>query len=114
MRIAYELRVPSAGKQVSSGPDWLHEIKLDGYRMLVIRENERVRLLSENGTDWTRRFPWIVETAREIRKTRSIGSSRQAGAQKRIGNALPKQVQAVIETGRELGEEKAKGLGRAR
>jgi len=111
MRIAYELRVPSAGKQVSSGPDWLHEIKR--YQMLVIRENERVRLLSENGTDWTRRFPWIVETAREIRKTRSIGSSRQAGAQKRIGNALPKQVQAVIETGRELVKE-ARGLGRAR
>jgi ATP-dependent DNA ligase len=70
MRIAYELRVPSAGKQVSSGPDWLHEIKLDGYPMLVIRENERVR--SENGTDWTRRFPWIVETARKIRKTQFI------------------------------------------
>ena len=72
MRIAYELRVPSAGKQVSSGPDWLHEIKLDGYRMLVIRENERVRLLFENGTDWTRRFPWIVETVRKIRKTQFI------------------------------------------
>ncbi|MEZ2207958.1 hypothetical protein AAE027_39095 [Bradyrhizobium japonicum] len=25
--------------------------------MLVIRENERVRLLSRNGTDWTKRYP---------------------------------------------------------
>jgi len=47
------------------------------------------------------------------RESRSIGSSRQAGAQKRIGNALPKQVQAVIETGRELVKE-ARWLGRAR
>src|SRR5215471_953497 len=35
-------------------------------------------------------------------ESRSISSSRQAGAQKRIGDALPKQVQAVTETGREL------------
>ena len=31
-----------------------------------------MRLLSENGTDWTRRFPWMVETARKIRKTQFI------------------------------------------
>lgn len=38
-------------------------MKHDGYRMLVIRENERVRLLSRNETNWTRRYPWIVEAA---------------------------------------------------
>jgi ATP-dependent DNA ligase len=32
-------------------PAWLHEIKADGYRMLVIREDKRVRLLSRNGGD---------------------------------------------------------------
>ncbi|WP_346659517.1 RNA ligase family protein [Bradyrhizobium sp. 183] len=58
----------SAGKQVPSGPDWIHEIKHDGYRMLVIRENERVRLFSRNGTDWTRRYPWIVEAALKNRQ----------------------------------------------
>src|SRR5438067_2445947 len=31
--------------------------------MLVIRENERVRLLSRNGTDWTKRYPSIAEAA---------------------------------------------------
>ncbi|WP_347341061.1 hypothetical protein [Bradyrhizobium hipponense] len=29
-------------------------MKHDGYRMLVIREHEQVRLLSRNGTDWTK------------------------------------------------------------
>jgi hypothetical protein len=40
------LCLATAGKQVPSGPDWIHEVKHDGYRMLVIRENDRVRLLS--------------------------------------------------------------------
>ncbi|MGV7218702.1 hypothetical protein SO180_36150 [Bradyrhizobium sp. UFLA05-112] len=31
--------------------------------MLVIREDKRVRLLSHNGTDWTKRYPWIAEAA---------------------------------------------------
>lgn len=42
--------------KVPDGPDWIHEVKHDGYRMLVIREDDRVRLLSRNGTDWTRRY----------------------------------------------------------
>jgi ATP-dependent DNA ligase len=63
MRTAYELCLAIAGKQVPSGPDWLHEIKLDGYRMLVIRENERVRLITKGGHDWTGRYPWIAESA---------------------------------------------------
>jgi ATP-dependent DNA ligase len=68
MRIAYELCVPTPGKQVPSGPDWLHEIKLDGYRMLVIRENERVRLVTKGGYDWSKRYPWIVESALKNRQ----------------------------------------------
>jgi ATP-dependent DNA ligase len=68
MRMAYELCLATAGKQVPSGPDWIHEVKHDGYRMLVIRENDRVRLLSRNGSDWTRRYPWIAEAALKNRQ----------------------------------------------
>ena len=35
--------------------NWIHEVKHDGY--VVIREHERVRLLSRNGADWTKRYP---------------------------------------------------------
>jgi bifunctional non-homologous end joining protein LigD len=60
-------------KQVPSEPDWIHEVKHDGYyRMLVIRENDRVRLLSRNGTDWTKRYPWIVEAALKNRQKRFV------------------------------------------
>jgi bifunctional non-homologous end joining protein LigD len=39
------------------GPEWLHEIKLDGYRMLARIERGAARLITRNGLDWTDRFP---------------------------------------------------------
>ena len=36
------------------------------------RHGDRVKLTSRGGLDWTRRFPWIAETARKIRKTQFI------------------------------------------
>ena len=50
-------------KQVPSGSDWLHEIKHDRYRLIVQREDKRVRLFTRNGHDWTDRYPLIVEAA---------------------------------------------------
>ncbi|MBB4391819.1 ATP-dependent DNA ligase [Bradyrhizobium sp. ERR14] len=47
-------------------------MKHDGYRMIVIRENERVRLLSRNGTDWTMRYPWIAEAALKNRQKQFV------------------------------------------
>ena len=35
--------------------------------MMVIRENERVRLMSRGGHDYAKRYPWIVEAARANR-----------------------------------------------
>ncbi|MGY3564100.1 ATP-dependent DNA ligase [Bradyrhizobium sp. USDA 4463] len=72
MRIACELCLATAVKQVPSGTDWIHEVKHDGYRLLVLREDNRVRLLSRNGTDWTRRYPWIAETALKNRQKRFV------------------------------------------
>jgi ATP-dependent DNA ligase len=36
------------------GTDWVHEIKHDGYRMIVRRDGPPVRLYSRNAYDWTR------------------------------------------------------------
>jgi bifunctional non-homologous end joining protein LigD len=64
--------IPTAKTAVPAGPDWIHEVKYDGYRVRVERNGDRVRLLSKSGLDWTIRYPWIVETARKIRKSRFI------------------------------------------
>lgn len=38
------------------GNEWIHEIKFDGYRMVVHVDRGKVRLLSRNGENWTSRF----------------------------------------------------------
>jgi bifunctional non-homologous end joining protein LigD len=48
---------------VPAGADWIHEIKHDGYRLIVQRDGKRVRLFIRNGHDWSDRFPLIVEAA---------------------------------------------------
>jgi bifunctional non-homologous end joining protein LigD len=55
--------LPTRGKTVPAGPDWLHEIKHDGFRLIVQRERQRVRLFTRNGHDWTDRYPLIIEAA---------------------------------------------------
>lgn len=49
--------------QVPRGKGWLHEIKLDGYRMLCRVDNGRVRLLTRNRQDWTGRMDSLVRAA---------------------------------------------------
>ena len=49
----------------------MHEIKHDGFRLMVRREGARVRLWTRGGCDWADRFPAIVEAASAI-KTRSF------------------------------------------
>jgi bifunctional non-homologous end joining protein LigD len=40
------LRISTRGIKVPSSPDWLHEIKYDGYRLRVERDGDRVRLIT--------------------------------------------------------------------
>jgi DNA ligase D-like protein (predicted ligase) len=40
-----------------SGPDWIHEIKLDGYRMAARIANGAATLLTRSGLDWTDKYP---------------------------------------------------------
>jgi len=48
------------------GDNWLHEIKFDGYRLIGIVQDGRVRLLTRRGLDWTNRFPGIEEALEQL------------------------------------------------
>jgi bifunctional non-homologous end joining protein LigD len=43
-----------------SGKEWLHELKFDGFRLQVLKDAARVRLLSRNGDDVARRYPQLA------------------------------------------------------
>ncbi|MBB3571819.1 non-homologous end-joining DNA ligase [Rhizobium sp. BK491] len=45
------------------GPEWLYEVKWDGYRLAVHVEPDRVRILTRGGHDWADRFPAIAKEA---------------------------------------------------
>jgi bifunctional non-homologous end joining protein LigD len=64
----YQPCIPTRGTEVPAGPDWFHEIKHDGYRLIVQREGKRVRLLTRRGYDWSDRYPLIAEAALRLRK----------------------------------------------
>jgi ATP-dependent DNA ligase len=69
---AFEFCIPMRGTKVPSGPDWLHEIKYDGYRLRVERNGDRVRLITRRGYDWSKRFPCIVEAALKNRQKQFV------------------------------------------
>ena len=49
------------------GARWIHEVKLDGYRILARIADGRVRLITRGGLDWTGKFgPEIVEAFRAL------------------------------------------------
>lgn len=68
----FEYCKPLLAKAVPTGPDWIHEVKYDGYRGRVVRDGPDVKLLSKSGLDWSWRFPWIVETALKMRQKQFI------------------------------------------
>jgi bifunctional non-homologous end joining protein LigD len=48
-----------------SGPQWLHEIKLDGFRMAA--RVERGQLLTRTGLDWSAKYPSLVTVLAAVR-----------------------------------------------
>jgi len=44
MRGTFEFCLPTKSDAVPTGPDWLHEVKYDGYRLRVERDGDRLGL----------------------------------------------------------------------
>ena len=49
-----------------SGPQWLHEIKLDGFRMSARVQRGRAKLLTRTGLDWSDKYPSVVEALAKV------------------------------------------------
>jgi bifunctional non-homologous end joining protein LigD len=51
---------PTQVREPFHSDGWIYEEKVDSWRMLAYKHGERVRLMSRNGRDHTRRFAGIV------------------------------------------------------
>jgi bifunctional non-homologous end joining protein LigD len=58
--------IPTLAAKPPSGPGWVHEIKHDGYRLIVRRDGEAVRLFTRRGYGWTDRYPAIAAAAAKL------------------------------------------------
>lgn len=50
----------------AGGNLWIHEIKLDGYRMQLRVKNGRSAMLTRKALDWTHRYPEIANEAKAL------------------------------------------------
>jgi ATP-dependent DNA ligase len=50
LKNAFHPCIPTKAAKVPDRPEWIHEIKHDGYRLIVQREGQRVRLFTRNAT----------------------------------------------------------------
>jgi DNA ligase D-like protein (predicted ligase) len=61
-----EPQLPSPVDQPPEGKNWIHEIKHDGYRSLIVIEGDEARVYTRNGYDWSDRYPGIVRAASNL------------------------------------------------
>ena len=59
--------LPTLARTVPSGPQWVHEIKHDGFRFICRRDGEQVRVYSRRGNDFTDRVPLIAKALAALR-----------------------------------------------
>jgi ATP-dependent DNA ligase len=56
--------------KLPEGKQWTYEVKWDGYRALLLKSGDRVRLLSRKENDLTATYPTIEASGRRPRSSR--------------------------------------------
>ncbi|MER9183616.1 ATP-dependent DNA ligase [Mesorhizobium sp. M0767] len=65
--------IPKLVAKPPEGENWIHEIKLDGYRaQVVINGLGDIRVFTKSGADWTSKFKGVAEAARELEVENAI------------------------------------------
>src|SRR5277367_339238 len=66
---------PQLASQATTPPNgkgWLHELKLDGYRIQARKDGDKVQLLTRTGLDWTHRMKTIASLVGSLQAERAI------------------------------------------
>jgi bifunctional non-homologous end joining protein LigD len=67
-----ELQLAQLVDKAPEGPEWIHEQKFDGYRILAVKDGAEVELLSRRFKDWTAQFPAIAIAIGKLSAKRAI------------------------------------------
>ena len=55
-----------SGTTLPEGPEWTYELKLDGYRALLLKRGARVEVRSRNDKDLSRLYPEVVRAGAQL------------------------------------------------
>lgn len=66
MPSSVEAQLATLVDETPQGEEWIHEIKLDGYRVLAFIENGETRIVTRNDKDWTDRFAPVAQAAGKL------------------------------------------------
>jgi bifunctional non-homologous end joining protein LigD len=67
-----EVQLATLVETPPEGAQWLHEIKLDGYRLLGFVSRGVPRLRTRNGKDWTESFPSLVAALETLKAKNAV------------------------------------------
>lgn len=59
-------------KGLPQGHEWLYEPKLDGYRALVLKDGERLQVLSRNHKDLTQMYPRVAAAGQRLNARQAV------------------------------------------
>jgi DNA ligase D-like protein (predicted ligase) len=55
-----------AASELRDGPQWVYEFKLDGYRAIAVKSDNKVRLFSRRQKSFNQQYPYIVEALSDL------------------------------------------------
>ena len=94
----FSVQLATLAQRVPAGEKWLHELKLDGYRLVALIADGQVRLLTRNGHDWTAKFPQLAAAVLRLPIDSAILDGEVVAINER-GNADFQQLQNCLKAG---------------
>jgi ATP-dependent DNA ligase len=52
--------------KLPEGPEWVYEVKLDGYRAVAINSKRKLSLVSRKRKSFNRQYPYIIEAMNDL------------------------------------------------
>lgn len=66
------LELATLADAVPQGPEWVHEVKFDGYRTLTVIEAGKVAMYSRSGLDWTAKYQALADRLADLEVENAI------------------------------------------